>query len=79
MFNLIADVELLTFVSTRIMVEFKHDCVFNLSECKYIYIYLFIQARCWNLKDYNYAPPPQKRRDRRGRLNVQCSKHAVKQ
>lgn len=39
MFNLIADVELLTFVSTRIMVEFKHDCVFNLSECKYIYIY----------------------------------------
>lgn len=39
MFNLIADVELLTFVSTRIMVEFKHDCVFNLSECKYTYLY----------------------------------------
>lgn len=39
MFNLIADVELLTFVSTRIMVECKHDCVFNLSECKYTYLY----------------------------------------
>lgn len=73
MFNLIADVELLTFVSTRIMVEFKHDCVFNLSECKYIYIYLFIQARCWNLKEYNYSPPPKKGGMREGGGVAKCA------
>lgn len=39
MLNLIVDVEFFIFVLIWIMVECKYDCVFNLSECKYIYLY----------------------------------------